>query len=248
MLQGIAAGALLFSKADSGTMGLVMSYIVQASMSISGMVLLRTSMELEMVSVQRIFSLADITPEEKVDATSNSVSAAWPTRGKIVFRNFSASYHSDARGPQSLRHVNLDFTPGQSTAIVGRTGAGKSSLALSMLRVLHPSAGSIEIDGINIERVALHTLRSRVAMIPQNCRAFAGTIRENLDPEGSYDESELLRVISDSQLVGYFDSPEATLNFMVSKAGYVVPPFVLTTVFLAGFPSSGVPYQYPSTV
>ena len=200
-------------------MGLVMSYVLQVAMSLSGIVLQRTQMEAEMVSVQRILTIADIEPEPRVldEARASPTPAAWPHEGRVTFKAFTAAYRGG--GVPVLNKVDLVFSPGQSTAIVGRTGAGKSSLAMSLLRALHPVSGSIEIDGLDTARVDLENIRSRVAIIPQNCRAFAGTIRSNLDPKGEHDESDLLRVVRDSMLEGYFESATFALDYPVTKGG-----------------------------
>ncbi|PTB51949.1 hypothetical protein M431DRAFT_539747, partial [Trichoderma harzianum CBS 226.95] len=211
LLQGLAAAFLLVGGVDASATGFVMSYMLQLATSFTQTVLLRTQMECEMVSTQRIFSLIDTKAEkmstnevEVLDRTQN-VDASWPSRGTVTFCDFSASYshnyHDDENDSSVvLRDINLDFAPGQSTAIVGRTGAGKSSLALAMLRVLQPARGRIEIDGTDITQVDLDVLRSRVAIIPQNCGAFAGTVRTNLDSNGIHDESDLLRVVRDKSL------------------------------------------------
>ncbi|KAH0524340.1 hypothetical protein TsFJ059_006868 [Trichoderma semiorbis] len=230
LLQGLAAAFLLVGGVDASATGFVMSYMLQLATSFTQTVLLRTQMECEMVSAQRIFSLIDTRAErtssngvEALIQTQN-VDASWPSRGIVTFRDFSASYnykyHDDGNDSSLiLRDINLDFAPGQSTAIVGRTGAGKSSLALAMLRVLQPVRGWIEVDGTDITQVDLDVLRSRVAINPQNCGAFAGTVRTNLDPNGVHDELDLLRVVRDSLFARGFKTPQAALDSPVLQGG-----------------------------
>ncbi|KAL6787536.1 P-loop containing nucleoside triphosphate hydrolase protein [Trichoderma sp. SZMC 28012] len=230
LLQGLAAAFLLVGGVDASATGFVMSYMLQLATSFTQTVLLRTQMECEMVSAQRIFSLIDTKAErmstneaEAVIRTQN-VDASWPSRGTVTFRDFSAgysyNYHDDVNDSNLiLRDINLDFAPSQSTAIIGRTGAGKSSLALAMLRVLQPVRGRIEIDGTDITQVDLDVLRSRVAIIPQNYGAFAGTVRTNLDPNGVHDESDLLRVVRDSLFARGLKTPQAALDSPVSQGG-----------------------------
>ncbi|UKZ81466.1 hypothetical protein TrVFT333_009238 [Trichoderma virens FT-333] len=185
LLQGLAAAFLLAGRVDTSAAGFVMSYMLQLATSFTQTVLLRTQVECDMVSAQQIFSLVDTETEKNSQgegealARSQIVAASWPSRGTVAFRNFSGGYSYNYRYNNNdnpiLRDINLEFAPGQSTAIVGRTGAGKSSLALAMLRVLQPIRGRIEIDGTDITQVDLDVLRSRVSIIPQNCGAFAGT-------------------------------------------------------------------------
>ncbi|KAL7906471.1 P-loop containing nucleoside triphosphate hydrolase protein [Trichoderma velutinum] len=230
LLQGLAAAFLLVGGVDASATGFVMSYMLQLATSFTQTVILRTQMECDMVSTQRIFSLIDTKTEKESPsegealARSLRVIASWPSRGTVTFRDFSASYNynyhdNDNDSSFILRNINLDFAPGQSTAIVGRTGAGKSSLALAMLRVLQPTRGRIEIDGIDITQVELDVLRSRVAIIPQNCGAFAGTVRTNLDPNGVHSESDLLRVVGDSLFARGFKTLQAALDYPVLQGG-----------------------------
>ncbi|EHK17283.1 uncharacterized protein TRIVIDRAFT_403, partial [Trichoderma virens Gv29-8] len=230
LLQGLAAAFLLAGRVDTSAAGFVMSYMLQLATSFTQTVLLRTQVECDMVSAQRIFSLVDTETEKPPQsdgealARSQIVAASWPSRGTVAFRNFSAGYSYNYRDNNNdnnpvLRDINLEFAPGQSTAIVGRTGAGKSSLALAMLRVLQPIRGRIEIDGTDITQVDLDVLRSRVSIIPQNCGAFAGTVRTNLDPNGVHDESDLLRVLGDSLFARGFKTPQAALDYPVLQGG-----------------------------
>jgi len=77
-----------------------------------------------------------------------------------------------------LKDINLDIKPREKIAIVGRTGAGKSSLTLSLFRIIEPAGGSISIDGIDTSTIGLHDLRSRLSIIPQDAAIFEGTIRD----------------------------------------------------------------------
>jgi ATP-binding cassette, subfamily C (CFTR/MRP), member 1 len=208
--------------ADSGTSGLVMSYMLQTAQTLSGLVLLRTQIEAEMVSIQRIFAVADIEPEPSTALPSSTppapLPAAWPTQGQITLRNVTAGY---ASGPPALRGVSLDIPAGQSTAVVGRTGAGKSSLAAVLVRVLAPRrGGTVSVDGRDIAGVDVAALRARVAVVPQNCRAFAGSVRENLDPYGDKDETDLRRAVRESKLAEYLGgSEEEALEFEIASGG-----------------------------
>ncbi|UKZ55700.1 hypothetical protein TrVGV298_009524 [Trichoderma virens] len=209
LLQGLAAAFLLAGRVDTSAAGFVMSYMLQLATSFT-----------QTTQRQRNPPQSD----GEALARSQIVAASWPSRGTVAFRNFSAGYSYNYRDNNNdnnpvLRDINLEFAPGQSTAIVGRTGAGKSSLALAMLRVLQPIRGRIEIDGTDITQVDLDVLRSRVSIIPQNCGAFAGTVRTNLDPNGVHDESDLLRVLGDSLFARGFKTPQAALDYPVLQGG-----------------------------
>ncbi|KAH8898486.1 P-loop containing nucleoside triphosphate hydrolase protein [Thozetella sp. PMI_491] len=220
ILQALAASSLFATGSSSSLIGFVMSYMLQLSVSMAGAVVTRAQIESEMICVQRIFSMADSEPERQYQGREPSppIPASWPHTGKLTFRQYSAGYGGDEQ-TLALRDINLEFLPGQSTAIVGRSGAGKSSLALATLRLIEATHGLIEIDGLDISRVSLSMLRSRVAMIPQECRTFKGTVRENLDPMGRFDDSDILTAIQDSGLAKTFASPGDALNYQISQSG-----------------------------
>ena len=89
-----------------------------------------------------------------------------------------------------LKHLNLHIDPGEKVGVVGRTGAGKSSLVLCLMRIIELESGRIVIDGVDIKQLGLEDLRSHIAIIPQEPLLFSGTVRSNLDPFSEYsDES-----------------------------------------------------------
>ena len=209
----------MYQKVDPGTLGLIMSYLLQVSSYLTSTVLLQTQVESEMVSVQRIFKLSDMKPESTgFDVTHSLRSLSkWPSHGKVTFKNYSASYKPDF--PSSLLDITIEIREREKVAVVGRTGAGKSSFALAILRILEKTQGKIEIDDIDISKVDLEFLRSKIAVIPQDCQAFSGTVRDNLDPEGLYDDARLIRVIEDSCFShGFADSSEA-LHWILVDGG-----------------------------
>jgi ABC-type multidrug transport system fused ATPase/permease subunit len=116
----------------------------------------------------------------------------WPEYGAISFKKVSMSYHG---GPLVLKGVSFDILPCEKIGIAGRTGCGKSSLMVALYRFENLQGGSIEIDGIDISRVPLETLRSRIGIIPQEPVIFSVTIRFNLDPFDSFSDEELWSVL-----------------------------------------------------
>ena len=99
--------------------------------------------------------------------------------------------------------VSFEIEPGMKVGIVGRTGAGKSSILQSLFRLIDLSSGTVEIDGINIKEVGLHTLRTKVGYIPQQPFLFSGTVRENLDPFGLKSDDEIIAVLKKTYLWDY---------------------------------------------
>ena len=109
--------------------------------------------------------------------------SGWPWLGGVEFKNISMRYNGES--PLALKNVNLSVPPGKTLAIVGHTGSGKSSLLLTLFRLVEiESYGSIEIDGVDIRSISLQTLRDVLSIIPQDPVLFAGTLMFNLDATG----------------------------------------------------------------
>ncbi|KAJ2124797.1 ABC transporter C member 13 [Coemansia sp. RSA 720] len=129
----------------------------------------------------------------------------WPSNGQIEFHNYSMQYNPTS----SLVLCNLSFSVGgqEKIGIVGRTGAGKSSLAQALMRMVEPATGKIIIDGIDISTIGLHDLRSRISIIPQDPTLFKGTIRDNLDPMDEYTDDEVWAAIRTAHIEGLLEKP-----------------------------------------
>lgn len=137
----------------------------------------------------------------------------------VDFANYSTRYRSDL--DPVLKHVNIHINPLEKVGIVGRTGAGKSSLALALLRVLEAENGSILIDDVDISSIALNDLRQAVTLVPQDPTLFSGTLRFNLDPFELSTDSELFTALQKVQLIGpsSVDTPEVSVPQIVGSDG-----------------------------
>lgn len=114
---------------------------------------------------------------------------AWPEQGGITFGDVHMRYREGL--PNVLRGLTLSIKPGEHVAIVGRTGAGKSSLIGALFRTCELSGGCITIDGVDISTLPLKDLRSRLSIQPQDSILFRGTVRTNLDPLKQHTDEEL---------------------------------------------------------
>ena len=133
--------------------------------------------------------------------------AAWPRRGGITFRNVCLRYRPEA--PLVLSGLTLEVPAGEKVGICGRTGAGKSSVLMALFRIVEMEAGRIEIDGVDVRALGLHTLRSRLSIVPQDPVLFSGSVRYNMDPFNQYDDAAIAAALATVQLRDKFPALDA---------------------------------------
>ncbi|MGH0124218.1 UNVERIFIED_CONTAM: hypothetical protein FKN15_024647 [Acipenser sinensis] len=142
---------------------------------------------------------------------------AWPTRGHIEIRDYGLRYREDLE--LVLKNISFTIEGGKKVGIVGRTGAGKSSLTLGLFRIIEPAQGKILIDGVNIADLGLHDLRSRITIIPQDPVLFSGTLRMNLDPFDAYSDEEVWNSLELAHLKNFVSGLPDRLNHECSEGG-----------------------------
>ncbi|KAJ2461715.1 hypothetical protein GGI03_004945, partial [Coemansia sp. RSA 2337] len=164
-----------------------------------------------LAKINEFRNLAERDPEAPYVIDSCRPSAQWPPNGKIEFRDFSMKYSADLG--YALKNVNLTINPGEKIGIVGRTGAGKSSLAKVLFRLVHENtSGSILIDGQDISEFGVGDYRPRLGMIPQESSMFSGSIRRNLDPLNQFDIEETWAALAKCNLSGLVSSKDTSSN------------------------------------
>ena len=178
--------------------GLVLSYILSIVQMIQFTVRQLAEVENAMNSTERIHYYGTEL-EEEAPLHLKDVPDSWPQKGEIVFNEVQMRYREGL--PLVLQGLNMTVTGGERIGIVGRTGAGKSSIMSTLFRLVELSGGSISIDGINIATVGLKDLRTRLAIIPQDPTLFRGTIRSNLDPFNEHTDLELWSALRQSDLI-----------------------------------------------
>lgn len=201
----ITTGAALFAvlardSVDPSVAGLSISYALSITQTLNWTVRMMSDAETQIVAVERIEEFANLETEPRDDGQdTESVRrrnadetrlAAWPSKGAVTLRDLRLSYRKGT--PEVLHGVNLDVEGGHKVGIVGRTGAGKSSLVSALFRLADAQSGLVAIDGVDITDIPLRILRSRVAIIPQEAVLLVGTIRSNLDPMGEHDDAAVL--------------------------------------------------------
>lgn len=149
-------------------------------------------------------------PEAENKTMESTVPAAWPAEGQLEIEGLVVRYDPDL--PPVLRGLSFKVTKNQRVGVVGRTGAGKSSLTLALFRFLEAREGTIRIDGIDISKIGLHDLRSRLAIIPQDPVLFSGTVRSNLDPFNDHTDTDLYDAMERVQLIHSSINGSGTAN------------------------------------
>lgn len=195
---------------SSGLVGLLMSYALQVTSSLIWIIRSSVLIETNIVSVERIVEYCDISPEAPEVKEEHRLDDNWPDQGQIEFKNYSTSYRENL--DPVLKHINLVIAPGEKIGVVGRTGAGKSTLSMALFRLLEPTAGTISIDNIDITSIGLRDLRSHIAIIPQDAQAFEGTIRSNLDPFEKFSDDDLWHAIELSHLKFHLETIAKEIN------------------------------------
>lgn len=178
--------------------GLVLSYILATVQMIQFTVRQLAEVENGMNSVERL-RYYGTQLEEEAPLHTIDVRPSWPEKGEIVFDNVEMRYREGL--PLVLKGLDMHVRGGERIGIVGRTGAGKSSIMSTLFRLVEISAGRITIDGIDIATVGLNDLRRRLAIIPQDPTLFRGTVRSNLDPFGEHADLELWSALRQADLV-----------------------------------------------
>jgi ATP-binding cassette, subfamily C (CFTR/MRP), member 1 len=141
----------------------------------------------------------------------------WPEHGVLEFKNVFMRYRPDT--DLVLNGLSFKIEANQKVGIVGRTGAGKSTLALAISRIAELDEGQILIDGVDIAKERLHEVRSRLTVVPQDATLFTGTLRFNLDPEGACKDDEIEKLLRRAELSGVLDSDEKGLGQEIQENG-----------------------------
>lgn len=148
-----------------------------------------------MVSIIRCFKILEI-PQERQESTLKlpmNENVKWPNQGTIKFEDVRLRYRPNT--DEVLRGLSFEIEGGKKIGIVGRTGAGKSTISLAISRIVEIESGSIKIDGLDISQLKLDHLRQKITVIPQDATMFTGTLRFNMDPQGNLPDNEILNLM-----------------------------------------------------
>uniref|UniRef100_A0AAQ5ZTI0 ATP-binding cassette sub-family C member 5 n=1 Tax=Amphiprion ocellaris TaxID=80972 RepID=A0AAQ5ZTI0_AMPOC len=194
--------------------GLAISYAVQLTGLFQFTVRLLSETEARFTSVERINHYIKV---RTLISTAAAPATSWPQQGKITFQDVRMCYREDL--PLVLKNLSFTILPEETIGIVGRTGSGKSSLAVALFRLVELTGGSIIIDGINIAQIGLDDLRSKLAIIPQEPVLFIGTVRSNLDPWDQYSDCQIWEALEKTHIKEMVSQLPHSLHSEVTENG-----------------------------
>ena len=199
---------LRIGSIDAGAAGLSLTYALGFNENILWLVRLYAENEQNMNHVERLKSFLEVEQEAPAQKPEQRPAGNWPSKGAIRFEKYSTRYRADLE--PVLKDLTIDIKAEEKVGIVGRTGAGKSSLALAVFRGLEADSGKIFIDNVDIGQIGLQDLRENLTIVPQDPTLFTGTIRTNLDPFGLFTDDEIFGALRRVHLIGSDSAKPAT--------------------------------------
>ncbi|XP_053694450.1 multidrug resistance-associated protein 1-like [Sabethes cyaneus] len=213
----LAALFAMLSRETIGAamVGLSITYALNISTVLSFLVRMTSEVETNIVAVERLEEYTVLPREASWE--KGTVAKSWPDQGKVEFAEYKIRYREGL--DLVIRGISLNVEGGEKIGIVGRTGAGKSSLTLGLFRIVEAAGGQIIIDGLDISQMGLHQLRSRLTIIPQDPVLFSGTLRMNVDPFRSYSDDQVWRALELSHLKSFVKGLAAGLEHEIAENG-----------------------------
>ncbi|KAJ3052959.1 hypothetical protein HK097_005357 [Rhizophlyctis rosea] len=234
-LVAFGAGvAVVAGDLPAGWAGLLLTYALTFADALLWIVRQHAEVEMNMNSVERIQEYTSLEQEPPMIVESHRPPVSWPQEGAVQVKDLVVRYAADS--PPVLKSISFDVKPREKVGIVGRTGAGKSTLSLAFFRIVPLTSGSITIDGIDIAEIGLHDLRKNLNIIPQDPVLFSGTIRSNMDPFDENADAEIwdalkaARVVESLRNKGHDGEGGVEVEVAPSASAATVPGSVLDGV------------------
>ncbi|KAH6623990.1 ABC transporter [Chaetomium sp. MPI-SDFR-AT-0129] len=204
----------------AGGVGLALLNVIQFSQNIKLLVTFWTTLETHIGSVARIKSFTQTSVPEDQPEETQQPPPGWPSAGAIEFDNLSAAYNRDN---MVLKQVNLSIKAGEKIGVCGRTGSGKTSLIMTLFRLVDMKGGAIRVDGIDVSQLPRQEVRSKIVAVPQHPFLLKGSVRLNADPMGQVGDDHILSALQSVQLLttveknGGLDADVDDLNLSVGQ-------------------------------
>ena len=174
---------------EPATIGILLNYCVQIQDELVRYLTCRSNLENDMVGLERAIAYTKIIQERPDKMKNDDEIGLWPSEGSIRFENYSVQYRPETE--IVLKNLNFEINPREKIGIVGRTGSGKSTIALCLFRILEAKEGKIYIDDVDISQIGLKKLRSNITIIPQDPTLMEGSLKFNIDPLNNHTEKEI---------------------------------------------------------
>ena len=204
-------------KFSSKIIGLLLTYSLVMQQDMIEFLNSTSNFENTMTNMERCLSYKRIISEKpqvlKCDRGLNN----WPSKGEIIFENLCAKYRNDTE--MVLKNISLSIKAGEHIGLVGRTGCGKSTLALCLFRLIEPVSGKIYIDDVDITSIGLKKLRENLTIISQESTILDGTLRYNFDPKGEHTDKEIYKVLKKIGFDEFVKKQPLHLSHVISENG-----------------------------
>ena len=174
---------------EPATIGILLNYCVQIQDELVRYLTCRSNLENDMVGLERAIAYTKIIQERPDKMKNDDEIGLWPSEGSIRFENYSVQYRPETE--IVLKNLNFEINPREKIGIVGRTGSGKSTIALCLFRILEAKEGKIYMDDVDISQIGLKKLRSNITIIPQDPTLMEGSLKFNIDPLNNHTEKEI---------------------------------------------------------
>ncbi|XP_076093490.1 ATP-binding cassette sub-family C member 3-like isoform X1 [Mytilus galloprovincialis] len=216
ILLAVAMFGIMATDINGGDIGLALTYAVQIIIAMNIVVRGVSEMQMNVVSIERCEEYTHLPPEADWIQRQRPP-LEWPQKGTIQFCNYKTRYRSGLE--LVLNGINCNIRNGERVGIVGRTGAGKSSLTQALFRLIEPAEGSIVIDDITTTTIGLHDLRRKITILPQDPVLFSDTLRVNLDPLEKFSDNELWKALDRAHLKEYAMNQSGQLMSELGEGG-----------------------------
>jgi len=222
VLITVAVFLIVGTKGDFevGMSGVVITYVLSFSSVIGFLVMMSIELAGRMSSIERLQHYIEHIPQEaSLDDGIDGYKppADWPSKGVVEYEGVKMRYRPEL--PPVLHNLSFRVEGSEKVGVVGRTGSGKSSLMMLLMRLYEIEKGRILIDGVNIRNLALHDLRSKIGIVPQDPVLFSGTLRSNLDPFNQYTDEQVYAALDAANLGDYVSSLENKLDHRILEFG-----------------------------